>query len=821
MFFSLKKVTIFFFCFFINIVNFYNSANLDNNLLSDAIAASLAEGVQGNGTNMHTCEAAGCSSYKNIIKDNSDDCLFGFICKKCKKTHAKSQDICFYSSLEGYENLYEGLLEDFSQTTYDTFKIPLDKKVDNISTKHENKQTSDNKEKEEKEEEEDEEDEKKDNSKKNKKEKSNSTKKEDEEGTEDEEEVEEEEEEEEDESDKKKNGSYSKNNDKESFLEQSAKNIYYNSTVFEKKNMLFNKTQFKKKFLTCSKSLEPDDEYNIKERTDYSYLEKNTEEKKIIYRRLKININKYEEYLKNKLSKCDVSDDGMSSIYIKLILQIVKDKNDIYTDISKKSILSNGERSNYHSRSGDDTDIDENENDDDQEENESDEEERGSVYKKKKENQKNEKLHFDYDENNTNNSKYNSNNETKYNNSSNDSISYENNQIAEPIYMEKNNSQTNQSFDYDYHNLQSNKSYSDPNLMQYSYIDLHNLKRENNNISTNKNKLNYINNYFIVEKNDTHKESNNELYDPVEIIKKEKMNNTLINNFHNNKEYAFYQYKIGEDLGGDSMENYYKSKNGFFKSIFQKVFKKKNSDDEGDDYDEESDGKKKRGFFSKKKKKKKKDEDIDNDEIINNEDEDGDEDDNESSYSGKGESKGKSQNKKKKKKSLFSKFKSKYFKKKQKLHIEAYFNNIIVKTCKNSLKWKGKMFRKHSLIEMTLKVPVKMKYIKNEPLNFFRSGYEVIITCKNCDEVLFNSCVQVYCTKKNSKLGSSISNATSNSSNLNTMGTVAFTPIQLYNYGSQNPADLYFMPPAYYSSHKNIYIKYSIVILLMFINLVI
>lgn len=57
-------------------------------------------------------------------------------------------------------------------------------------------------------------------------------------------------------------------------------------------------------------------------------------EEHVLYRRLKININKYEEYLKSKLNKCHISDDGIATIFIKLILQIVKNKSEIYTDRS-------------------------------------------------------------------------------------------------------------------------------------------------------------------------------------------------------------------------------------------------------------------------------------------------------------------------------------------------------------------------------------------------------------------------------------------------------------------------------------------------------
>lgn len=64
-------------------------------------------------------------------------------------------------------------------------------------------------------------------------------------------------------------------------------------------------------------------------------------EEHVLYRRLKININKYEEYLKSKLNKCHISDDGIATIFIKLILQIVKNKSEIYTDPSKRSILNN------------------------------------------------------------------------------------------------------------------------------------------------------------------------------------------------------------------------------------------------------------------------------------------------------------------------------------------------------------------------------------------------------------------------------------------------------------------------------------------------
>ncbi|CRH03838.1 conserved Plasmodium protein, unknown function [Plasmodium relictum] len=820
MFFPLNKI--FFFClyFLINILNFYNSANIDNSVLSNTLATTLIEGLDGNGANMHTCEAAGCSSYKNIIKNNSDECLYGFICKKCKKTHAKSPNICFYSSLEGYENLYEGLLEDFSNTKYDTFNVPLNKKDEsvenkNVSTTNENKKTGDDNEKEE-----DESDEKEDNTKqKNKKEKSNSTKKEEDEDKEEDEEEEDDEEEskkELKETNKKKNKS-NVDNDEESFLEQYAGNIYYNSMIYGKKNKrknrMYNQRQFKKKFTSYSTLLEPDIEYKVREEKHYSLLEKSTEEKKMIHRRLKININKYEDYLKSKLNKCDVSDDGTLTIYIKLIFQIVKDKDEIYTDVSKKSIIHN-EGANDHSKSEDDIDDKKKENDEDLEENEDDEE--------KESDYKNEKNDYGYERN-----------DEEYENSSFNKIEHSfnpshNNETEEPDYTKHHYSQKNQYDDANDYGSMHNRSYSNPNLSGYSYIDLHNSKIKNN-FFINENSLNDIKHYKI-EKNGTYKESANKSNRLDGNIKKEQMVNILKNYFPPKKGYSFYQYKFGDDLGGEAMENYYKSNNGFFKSIFKKIFKKKREDDDTDSDDKKP--KKKGGLFSRKKRKNKEDDndnddedernDKDEDHNDNNEDEDEDEEEDKSLHSNKGKSKEKSKDKKKKKKkkSLFSKFKSKYFPKKQKLHIEAYFNSIIVKTCKNSLKWKGKMFRKHSLIEMTLKVPVKLKYIKNEPLNFFRSGYEVIMTCKNCDEVLFNSCVQVYCTKKSSKLPDNISNTISNSSNLNTTNTMAFAPIPYYNYGYQDNLSLNYFPYDYYSSCKSIYIKYSIVILI-FITLLI
>ncbi|EWC85668.1 hypothetical protein PFNF54_05335 [Plasmodium falciparum NF54] len=158
--------------------------------------------------------------------------------------------------------------------------------------------------------------------------------------------------------------------------------------------------------------------------------------------------------------------------------------------------------------------------------------------------------------------------------------------------------------------------------------------------------------------------------------------------------------------------------------------------------------------------------------------------------------------------------------KKQKLHIEAFFNNIIVKSCKNSLKWKGKMFKKRSLIEMTLKVPAKIKYIEDEPLNFFRSGYEVILTCKNCEEILFNSCVQVYCTKtkteNDDKKNKKQTNTGATTPSFTTMASAAsFAPLPEYNYQQLYPLNSNWSLSDYFSCDTHTYIKYSLVFLLM------
>ncbi|EWC73894.1 hypothetical protein C923_05408 [Plasmodium falciparum UGT5.1] len=125
MFLSSKKRRVFvlFMYFFVQNVNSNKSTNVSNNFSSNIatnLASSLATPLPTNvashlipnlvaaqqnntahvdshktiSTNKHTCEAAGCSSYKDIIKNNSSfhtsnghqsndgDCLNGFICKK-------------------------------------------------------------------------------------------------------------------------------------------------------------------------------------------------------------------------------------------------------------------------------------------------------------------------------------------------------------------------------------------------------------------------------------------------------------------------------------------------------------------------------------------------------------------------------------------------------------------------------------------------------------------------------------------------------------------------------------------------------------------
>ncbi|CAD2093290.1 conserved Plasmodium protein, unknown function [Plasmodium vinckei lentum] len=649
--------------------------------------------------NKHTCEAAGCSSYKNIIKNNDnknnnhDDCLDGFICKKCKKTHAKNSNICFYSNLEGYQNLYEALLEEYTVTPYDDFKIPLNKsskkKEDNENG--ETKQGGD-------ENDEGTDDESKDGEKKKKK------KKKDDDDESDEDEKGENKKNGDDEDDKK---AKKKNNDDEdddiAFFEKQENinsyqslnkiNEYAKNSVNGNEIKLVENTKHKHSNNKHSQlnALDPfvkNNGFTHYSTNDYSFLfEKNKKSEKIVYKRLKININKYEEYLKSKLNNCGVSNDGMVTIYIKLLLQIVKDKKDIYVDISKQSILNSK------------TDNKSNHN--------------------KNEKQKNDDYSTD-DENET----------------------------------------ESDSDDEDYYGNNKKK------LNNLSYLEIQNFGKNNNNSNITQS-LKYEDQSFAY-KDMQKKLSTNSYHFNEKENKIDKTNKTTLNRpiMKNITKYNFYQKQFGDDSDGDSMGNYYKSKNGFFKSLFSKVYRKK-SDDGYDDYDDSSSDddneygdKKKRRFslFPWKKKKKNKNYSRKNknygeedDDKYSNKKYDEENDDNESRENKKNNKSliAKGDKKKSKIKAFFSKIKNKILPKKQKLHIEAFFNSIIVKSCKNAIKWEGKMFKKKSLVEVTLKVPVKMKYIEDEPLNFFRSGFETILTCHNCNDIIFNSCVQVYCTKKN------------------------------------------------------------------------
>ncbi|VEV56839.1 conserved Plasmodium protein, unknown function [Plasmodium vinckei vinckei] len=587
--------------------------------------------LNGNGhkkPNKHTCEAAGCSSYKDIIKNNDnknnnhDDCLDGFICKKCKKTHAKNSNICFYSNLEGYQNLYEALLEEYTVTPYDKFKIPLNKS----SKKKEDNENGDTK-----------------------KGGDDNSEKQDE------------------------------NDDEENV--NSYQSLNKNGVEFVEKTK-HKHSNNKHSQLNVLNPFVKNNGFTPYSTNDYSFLlKKNKKPEKIVYKRLKININKYEEYLKSKLNNCGVSKDGIVTIYIKLLLQIVKDKKDIYVDISKQSILSSktGSKSNHSKNEKQKNDED---STDDETENDSDDEDDYGSNKKK-----------------SNNYSY----------------------LEIQNFGNNNNSNITQSFKY--------------GEQGFTYKDMQK-KLSKNSYNFNEKETNKIN--------------------------KISLNNPIIKNV---EKYNFYQRQYGDDSDGDSMGDYYKSKSGFFKSLFSKIYRKKSDDDydSSSDDDNEDDGKKKRRFslFSWKKKKNKyhskknknHDEDEDDDKYSNKKyDEENDENDDNESKENKKNNKSlisKSDKKKSKIKAFFSKIKNKILPPKQKLHIEAFFNSIIVKSCKNSIKWEGKMFKKKSLVEVTLKVPVKIKYIEDEPLNFFRSGFETILTCHNCNDIIFNSCVQVYCTKKN------------------------------------------------------------------------
>ncbi|VTZ66478.1 surface-related antigen SRA, putative [Plasmodium chabaudi chabaudi] len=647
--------------------------------------------------NKHTCEAAGCSSYKNIIKNNDtknsihDDCLDGFICKKCKKTHAKNSNICFYSNLEGYQNLYDALLEEYTVTPYDDFKIPLNKstKKDDDNENGETKQGGDENSEKQDEDDEGKDDDNKDSGKKKKKKKNDDD--DDDESDEDEKET------------KKKNSNdddddiafFERKENTNSYQSLNKINEYAKNSVNQNGIKLGEKAKHKHSNnkhgqLNVLSPFVKNYGFTPYSTNDYSFLfEENKKSEKIVYKRLKININKYEEYLKSKLNKCDVSNDGMITIYIKLLLQIVKDKKDIYVDISKQSILSSKtENKSHHTKNEKQKNDDDSTDDENESENDSD------------------------------------------------------------------------SDDDDFYGSNKKKSNN------YSYLEILNLGN-NNNATTNQ-PLKYDGQSFPYK--DMQKKLSTSSYHLNEK-EKNKINTTDKTIIQNITKYNFYQERLRDDSDGDSMGNYYKSKNGFFKSLFSKVYRKK-SDDEYDDYDSDSSsdddseygGKKRKRFrlFSWKKKNKNKqhsrknkndDEEEDDDKYSNKkyDDENEENDDSESKENKKSNNDviAKDDKKKSKIKAFFSKIKNKILPEKQKLHIEAFFNSIIVKSCKNSIKWEGKMFKKKALVELTLKVPVKMKYIEDEPLSFFRSGFETILTCHNCNDIIFNSCVQVYCTKKN------------------------------------------------------------------------
>ncbi|SOV82868.1 conserved Plasmodium protein, unknown function [Plasmodium reichenowi] len=981
MFLSSKKRRVFvlFMYFFVQNVNSNKSTNVSNNFSSNIatnLASSLATPLPTNvashlipnlvvpqqnnaahvdshktiSTNKHTCEAAGCSSYKDIIKNNSSsetsnghqsndgDCLNGFICKKCKKTHAKSPNICFYSSLDTYESLYEGILEDFKQTSYDSFKIPLDKSSKNIKSKGKHKNHNTNKEdndnndnnnnnnnnkdnnnkdnhnkkdtngdedddddddnkkkhKGDKDDDRDDEEDNKSSTKKNNLKKKKKKSDEDNEETEDiDDEGEEDDQNEEDDEDnnnkKKKKFNNKTNNETDSFLEKYSKISFHTfltpnkltcKDIKEKKKGKKMKQRIyinnNKKNPACPlEPLEPsliqyniinlktnkNETIDINNKVDtykytfskYSFLKEeeriqemvsnqknDKKEEHVIHRRLKININKYEEYLKSKLNKCHISDDGIATIFIKLILQIVKNKSEIYIDPSKRSILNNNSsittsttKNNDNNNSNKEKHKYSDEDDEDNEDNEVNE----------------------VNEDNENDG-YNSYGQKNKNNLSAD---YYDNENDNDEYGNKNKN-SNQS--YNYMSSQYNNNYNNQ-VNKYAYIQL--LDKNYKNIYNTNNPI-----HKIHEKNYTYEKKYNQ----------DKKNKILSTHVPNTTKYNFFEYHNVDDLEGDSMENYYKSKRGFFKNIFKKVFKRKKGkegdEEEGEGEEEfhneevEPKGKKKKKklfsiFRRKNKKNKSKNErddsynesnqrednedtyeesgeynyekknnkryDMDNDEIENDDEEDNDNNNNNNnnSYSYISNNKKKKKNDKKKKKfnkhklkikNFFTKLKQKVLPKKQKLHIEAFFNNIIVKSCKNSLKWKGKMFKKRSLIEMTLKVPVKIKYIEDEPLNFFRSGYEVILTCKNCEEILFNSCVQVYCTKtkteNDEKKNKKQTNTGATTPSFTTMASAtSFAPLPEYNYKQLYPLNSNWSLSDYFSCDTHTYIKYSLVFLLM------
>ncbi|CAD2106674.1 conserved Plasmodium protein, unknown function [Plasmodium vinckei] len=585
--------------------------------------------------NKHTCEAAGCSSYKNIIKNNDsknnnhDDCLDGFICKKCKKTHAKNSNICFYSNLEGYQNLYEALLEEYTVTPYDDFKIPLNKsskkKEDNENG--ETKQGGDENSEKQDESDEGTDDESKDGEKKKKKKKNDD----DDESDEDEKES------------NKKNGDdedddiafFEKQENTNSYQSLNKINEYAKNSVNRNEIKLVEKTKHKHSNNKHNQlnTLDPfvkNNGFTHYSTNDYSFLfKKDKKSEPIVYKRLKININKYEEYLKSKLNNCGVSNDGMVTIYIKLLLQIVKDKKDIYVDISKQSILkSKTDNKSNHS---------------------------------KNEKQKNDDYSTD-DENET----------------------------------------ESDSDDEDYYG--NNKK----NLNNLSYLEIQNFGKNNNNSNITQS-LKYEDQSFAYKDMQKKLSTNSYHFNEKEKNKIDKTNKITLNHpiMKNITKYNFYQKQFGDDSDGDSMGNYYKSKNGFFKSLFSKVYRKKSGDGD-DDYDDSSSdddneygGKKKRRFslfpWKKKKKnthysKKNKNYDEEDDDKYSNKKYDEENDDNESRENKKNSKSliAKGDKKKSKIKAFFSKIKNKILPKKQKLHIEAFFNSIIVYCTKKNEHEQGK-----------------------------------------------------------------------------------------------------------------------------------
>ncbi|SBT78771.1 conserved Plasmodium protein, unknown function [Plasmodium ovale] len=811
---------------------------------------ALLGAVTGGSPNMHTCESAGCSSYKDIIKNTSDGCLHGFICKNCKKTHAKNPNICFHSSLDGYENLYEALLEDYIPTSYDTFKIPIDKssKKEKAHELEESRRGVEDGG--------DEKGEKSDEHDRGRKggtsetgaggrAKGNTgdTDEEDEEGDTDEEE--------DDEGSSSKFGKTKESNgknarkdeDEESFLEKSSGRIHNAQllkqlTDAEKRHMYNEDPCKKKKTPMCHNrytSLGPLIQRKIGDgHNAYSFLDEQKE--KILYKRLKVNINKYEEYLKNKLNKCDIAEDGFATIYVKLLLQIVRDKHDIYTDVSRQSILNTKQGTPKGDRGDKEREDEENLSDNDEEE-----------YGRKSKNGNKEN---DDDDSNDDDE---SDSDDEYSNSGKNRYG-------------------------------GGKSYAkNSTLDRYAYIQL---QTQGVSSSMRRKSSPALGDNFLGRR--THGNYSSLVIPP--------SLNTLP--FGNTEKYTFYQQRLRDDLDGDSMGNYYKSKNGFFKSLFNKVFRKKSDEEDGEeeeprekkkrkwvlpwkrrkgkkksssketDSDEEDEDSEDESYRGGKNQSRRDDDDNDNDSSDGSGDDSDEESESGSSFiysrergrkkgkrnkrkNGEKEEKGeKYSNTKTKIKSFLSKVKKRVIPEKQKLHIEAFFNNIIVKMCKNSLKWEGNMFKKQSLVEMTLKVPVKMKYIRDKPLNFIRSSYEVILTCRNCKEILFNSCVQVYCTKKksmegrktgdsgnsgnsgnsmnsmNSDIGSetptgeglqegrdtSTANAVTASANLYALGTSDFAPLPMYDNNSYFPGNINLSSSYYNNSSKGSYISYVVLL---------